>query len=252
MVGVRTSLQTMWMEVAAKLEEMQQTLTDAGDLQARYLAARLYTPGEEQAVLLSDPDWITARQAAMSRGASAEIMAFVSNSSLRGPSPAPLPPSEAQQNRGTVVRTVFPASSFPELSDAAAVLTAAGEAVRVAPDLRIKMTVVDRQEALVGIDETGLRAALYVREPAFVSTLCMLFELVWERAIPYEGESEGLTQREREVLLLLATGDKDETIAKKLNIGVRTVRRHISSAMQKLGTDSRFAAGVQTVKRGWL
>jgi DNA-binding NarL/FixJ family response regulator len=50
----------------------------------------------------------------------------------------------------------------------------------------------------------------------------------------------------------LCTGLKDDDLAAVVHVSVRTVRRHIASIMEKLGVDTRFAAGVQIVKRGWI
>jgi DNA-binding NarL/FixJ family response regulator len=47
-------------------------------------------------------------------------------------------------------------------------------------------------------------------------------------------------------------GATDEVIARKLGIGLRTVRRRIASLMTELGVDTRFQAGVEAVRRGWL
>lgn len=52
-------------------------------------------------------------------------------------------------------------------------------------------------------------------------------------------EAESLTPREREVLLLLAGGMQPEDIARKLFIGVTTVRTHIYRLRSKLGLRDR-------------
>ena len=44
-----------------------------------------------------------------------------------------------------------------------------------------------------------------------------------------------LTKREKEVFELLITNQTTAEIAKKLGISEKTVRNHISNAMQKLG-----------------
>jgi len=50
----------------------------------------------------------------------------------------------------------------------------------------------------------------------------------------------------------MASGMSDETIARSVDTSVRTVRRHISSVMENLGVNSRFAAGAMAAKRGWI
>ena len=53
-------------------------------------------------------------------------------------------------------------------------------------------------------------------------------------------------------LLQLTEGAKDEQIARTLGISLRTVRRRIADLLSELGADSRFQAGVEAVRRGWL
>jgi DNA-binding NarL/FixJ family response regulator len=44
----------------------------------------------------------------------------------------------------------------------------------------------------------------------------------------------------------------DHGIARRLEISVTTVRRHIKAIYEMLGVDNRFAAGVLAAKHGWL
>ena len=54
-----------------------------------------------------------------------------------------------------------------------------------------------------------------------------------------EAESDPLTDREREVMRLLALGHTNQEIAKMLYISVRTAETHRAHIMQKLGLSSR-------------
>ncbi len=51
-----------------------------------------------------------------------------------------------------------------------------------------------------------------------------------------------LTQREREVLRLLADGHANEEIGKQLHISAETVRTHVRKVMAKLDADTRTQA----------
>ena len=51
-----------------------------------------------------------------------------------------------------------------------------------------------------------------------------------------------LSQREREVLRLLADGHRNEEIGRRLHIAAETARAHIRNAMRKLGADTRTQA----------
>ncbi|WP_241265869.1 response regulator transcription factor [Streptomyces boncukensis] len=57
-----------------------------------------------------------------------------------------------------------------------------------------------------------------------------------------------LTEREREVLLLLADGPDNRTLARDLGIAERTVRAHLASINHKLGVQSRLQAGLLAVR----
>jgi ATP/maltotriose-dependent transcriptional regulator MalT len=59
---------------------------------------------------------------------------------------------------------------------------------------------------------------------------------------PASRGAHGLTDREREVLALLATGQTNRSIASHLSISEKTVARHISNIFVKLGLSSRAAA----------
>lgn len=57
-----------------------------------------------------------------------------------------------------------------------------------------------------------------------------------------------LTIREKEVFTLLIQNKTTKEIAEILNISEKTVRNHISNAMQKLGVKGRAAAVVELLK----
>jgi signal transduction histidine kinase/DNA-binding CsgD family transcriptional regulator len=61
-----------------------------------------------------------------------------------------------------------------------------------------------------------------------------------------------LTNREREVLRLLATGLTNRAIAEKLSISVETVKSHVHHIMQKLQVGDRTQAAVVAMRLGLL
>jgi LuxR family maltose regulon positive regulatory protein len=63
---------------------------------------------------------------------------------------------------------------------------------------------------------------------------------------------EPLTRREREVLGLMAAGDSNQTIADKLIITVRTVKKHTSNIYEKLNASSRIQAVARARELGLL
>ncbi len=63
---------------------------------------------------------------------------------------------------------------------------------------------------------------------------------------------EALTDRETDVLRLLADGKANKEIAHSLGIGEKTVKTHVSNILAKLGVQSRTQAALYAVKIGLL
>jgi DNA-binding NarL/FixJ family response regulator len=63
---------------------------------------------------------------------------------------------------------------------------------------------------------------------------------------------ESLTEREHEVLHLLALGLPNKSIASRLGISEHTAKFHVGSIMAKLGAASRTEAVAQAARRGLL
>jgi DNA-binding CsgD family transcriptional regulator/pimeloyl-ACP methyl ester carboxylesterase len=102
------------------------------------------------------------------------------------------------------------------------------ESQRVARLAEAKLVSLDGQPSL-GDPEQGMRAI-----EAFLA------ELPPDPAQP--GGSTGLSQREVEVLRLLAAGKSNQQIADELVISLNTVRRHVSNVFDKTGVANRAQA----------
>jgi NarL family two-component system response regulator LiaR len=61
---------------------------------------------------------------------------------------------------------------------------------------------------------------------------------------------ESLSQREREVLTLMAEGLSNQKIAERLGIGEKTVKTHVSNVLGKLDVSDRTQAAVYAWKSG--
>lgn len=87
-----------------------------------------------------------------------------------------------------------------------------------------------------------------------------LFDTVWEYANPFEvcpdaaaaTDAVQLSATQQSILEGLAVGMTDEALASRLQMSVRTCRRHISQLFDILGAESRFQSGVLAARRGWL
>ncbi|MCB0065876.1 MAG: response regulator transcription factor [Caldilineaceae bacterium] len=70
------------------------------------------------------------------------------------------------------------------------------------------------------------------------------------REVRTPSSSEHLTERETEVLQLLADGRSNKEIARQLQIAETTVKSHVKSIMQKLDVASRTQAALYAVRAG--
>jgi DNA-binding NarL/FixJ family response regulator len=61
-----------------------------------------------------------------------------------------------------------------------------------------------------------------------------------------------LTEREKEILNLIAKGLSNKDIASKLSLSVYTVKNHVSSIISKLAVDDRTQAAILALKRNLL
>jgi len=74
---------------------------------------------------------------------------------------------------------------------------------------------------------------------------------VMERAAREEAEPV-LTERELEVLRLMAEGKGNREIAEALCVAERTVKYHVNSIYSKLGVTSRVEAVIYAIRKGWV
>jgi DNA-binding NarL/FixJ family response regulator len=111
-------------------------------------------------------------------------------------------------------------------------------------------------EASVEEVEAALRAAwrgllvvspVFTRAPPALAVTGPVAELV-----PLDVLDSPLTEREREVLDLLALGLPNKTIARRLNVSDHTVKFHVGSILAKLDASSRTEAVTRAARRGLL
>ena len=60
---------------------------------------------------------------------------------------------------------------------------------------------------------------------------------------------DGLTQREVEVLRLVALGKSNNDIAEELFISLRTVANHVTNILSKIGASNRTEAAIYATRR---
>lgn len=129
-----------------------------------------------------------------------------------------------------------------------------GEEVRLRGAMPIKMLHVDDSVALVGIGPMA-RTALLVRSEAILMMLAEWFDLLWADPatvrLPDDVSETSPDDIQLRVLRMMPTDD-DTAIARRLQLSVSTVRRHIKVLYTMLGVNNRFAAGMVAAKRGWI
>lgn len=67
---------------------------------------------------------------------------------------------------------------------------------------------------------------------------------------PAHAPHEDLTDREMEVLQLIAGGKSNQEVADALFIGIKTVKFHVTNILAKLGVDDRTQAAIYAHKHG--
>jgi DNA-binding CsgD family transcriptional regulator len=122
---------------------------------------------------------------------------------------------------------------------------------RSATPLPYRMVIIDETVAVAARqDGAGRGVAMVVAEPVLVQGLQCLFEATW--SVCSRAASDSPTLAERDLLERMAAGSTDQAIARLLGVSDRQVRRRTAHLLQRLGVSSRFAAGAEAVRRGWL
>lgn len=67
-----------------------------------------------------------------------------------------------------------------------------------------------------------------------------------------QGADEGLTDREKEVLYLIAEGRSNKEIGEELHISIKTVKTHVSNLLMKCELEDRTQLAVLAHRKGWI
>ncbi|TRV79739.1 helix-turn-helix transcriptional regulator [Streptomyces sp. 130] len=135
------------------------------------------------------------------------------------------------------------------------------EQCRVVPRVPTKLVIADGALAMVPLTGRGAEpAALVVHASGLLESLTGLFEAVWREAMPLRlGESGavlvepgGPDPTDLEILSLLLAGLTDASVAKQLDLGLRTVQRRVKGLMELTGVSTRLQLGWHAYERGWV
>ncbi|GAA2648358.1 helix-turn-helix domain-containing protein [Streptomyces vastus] len=136
------------------------------------------------------------------------------------------------------------------------------ERIRVVDKVPTQLVIADRALAMVPLASGALEpAALVVHASGLLASLSALFESVWRDALPLrlgaagapaEQEPDGPDTADLEILSLLLAGLTDASVAKQLDLGLRTVQRRVKGLMELTGVTTRLQLGWQAYERGWV
>ncbi|GGN42396.1 helix-turn-helix domain-containing protein [Streptomyces fuscichromogenes] len=241
--------------IRRQTEQLEHIRGTIDRLRDRFLRRR---PGDQDSTVELVPTLEEVR-AALNR-ASAECREEVVSSQPGGNARIPeameeaLGRDHALLSRGVRMRTLYHHTArFNGPSQAyVAAATVLGAEYRTSYELFGRLIIFDRSLAFLP-EKTGSWGAVAIREPTIVSYLYDIFEQSWVRATPFsDAAQDGLERVAKEIhhtiVDLLAAGLKDESIARRLGMSLRTARRHIADIMDSLGAESRFQAGVLAAK----
>jgi DNA-binding NarL/FixJ family response regulator len=138
--------------------------------------------------------------------------------------------------------------ALPEqLPERAVLLLDTSDSALVNAALRSGIRGVLSREAAVDEIESAIQA---VHAGLVVLTPASLPDLLPELRTAVEDLKEPLSERELEVLNLIAEGHSNKLIAQSLSISEHTVKTHVASIFEKLGVSSRTEAVSQAIRRG--
>jgi DNA-binding NarL/FixJ family response regulator len=141
-----------------------------------------------------------------------------------------------------------PGDVLPEQSSQPAVLLLdTSDAALVSAALRSGIRGVISREATSEEIESAIQA---VHAGLVAITAGSLTELLRDVRPAGDALAEPLSDRELEVLNLIAEGQSNKLIAHSLGISEHTVKTHVASILAKLGAGSRTEAVSQAIRRG--
>jgi predicted DNA-binding transcriptional regulator len=157
--------------------------------------------------------------------------------------------------RGVRMRTLYQHSArhHPSTREYVERVTAAGAEVRTCPELFGRLIAFDRSVGFIPHHSMSGGAAV-IRDSSTLAFLCGAFDQAWDLATPFDGplDTSARSDLHHNILRLLSEGARDETIARRLGMSLRTCRKHIAEIFEQLGAKSRFQAGYLAGDRGAL
>jgi sugar-specific transcriptional regulator TrmB len=251
----------MALEVLVRSQEqaLQQVRVLADGLTERFRAGQRSVSHAEIVESVTTREGTIQRLAQLQRGARHQVSAFDRPPYIGGMGTNAI--ETELLPTGVRYRCVYDRSGLELPGRTAAIrdLVAGGEEARVASGIPVKMFIADDRIGLISLERSPTSdSALIIHQSSLLDTLVALFEEVWADAVPIRfgpaAPVRGTPPDEhRDMLLgLLAAGLTDEAIARQMGWHPRTAQRRVRELMAELGARTRFQAGLQAARRGWL
>ncbi|MFC5908584.1 helix-turn-helix domain-containing protein [Streptacidiphilus monticola] len=227
-------------------------------------------PGHELVEIVTGVENLARRFAQVQLGAQHELLALVTED------PVAVPPEQNDAeplalSRGVAHRVVLTRASLERPGGFSRLATALrqGEQVRIADAVPTKLIVADRSIAMVPLQPLADVAArpaesgaLLVRAPGLVEALVALFEQTWRQSTPVHldeltdrpvpDEADQPDKTDLQILSMLLVGMTDASVAKQLDLGLRTVQRRVKRLLDLAGVTTRMQLGWYAYERGWV
>jgi DNA-binding CsgD family transcriptional regulator/predicted transcriptional regulator len=243
---------------------LHEVRSHVSDLMRMYNAGTSFVRPDDVIEVVTDLDELNRRWVAMQQATRGEMRGF-------DRPPYATPTGERALNaveyellgRGVRYRVVYDRSvlELPGWVDEATESIRLGEQARIGVDVPMKLAISDKRLAIIPLARSGdsaLTASYFVHPSPLLDALVALFEAVWERSVILrnaaspEPDPNDITADELRLLVLFAGGATDRAASRVLGWSERTVQRHVSRIMQRLGAETRFQVAMEAVRRGWL
>lgn len=141
---------------------------------------------------------------------------------------------------------------------------ALGEQARIAAGEPLRMLLVDGEAVMLPLatGDDAVRIAMVARGGPLLVALEDIFEELWRTGAAVDTLVDNTlvddalagrpTAEDCSILSLLAAGATDDGIGRRLGVSARTAHRRVRELMARLGVQTRFQAGAQAVRSGWL
>jgi sugar-specific transcriptional regulator TrmB len=253
--------------LGALLTQQRHGLEQA-ELAAALLAQEFRAEAEESMVhdlveVVSGASAIANRFAQLQLGAEKEVCALVTGKPVAVTGVENVAEEQAV-GRGVTYRVVVEREVISGEAGLAELAAALGrdEQVRVIDRVPTKLVVADRSLAMVPLARnTADPAALIVHASGLLESLMGLFEAVWRQALPLRLDARCVPEEEGpdgpdgvdlQILSLLLAGLTDASVAKQLDLGLRTVQRRVKRLMEIAEVSTRLQLGWHAYERGWV